>query len=165
MRFIGIDPGLSGAVALLPSDTDGSSIFDTPTGSDGRKTVYAVAEMAKIVEGIHPNTAWGCCHFVIEKQHAMPKQGVSSTFSIGYGYGLWEGILAALGIPYTVVTPQAWKGAMMAGQGREKDASRLRAQQLWPELAGHLNLKKHHGRAEALLIAEYGRRISNDSAK
>lgn len=164
MRFIGIDPGLSGAVAMLPSATDGSSIFDTPVGSDGNRTVYLPLEMAVILTKLR-SVSGPSCMVYLEKQQAMPKQGVSSTFSIGRGYGLWEGILAALGIPYTVVTSQAWKKAMMAGQGREKDASRLRAQQLWPELAGQLNLKKHHGRAEALLLAEYGRRISNGSEK
>ena len=88
----------------------------------------------------------------------MPEQGVTSTFSMGHGLGLWEGILSALGVPYQMVTPQAWKKAMMAGQEKEKDASRQVAMRLFPSTIPKLSLKKHHGRSDALLIAEYLRR-------
>lgn len=165
MRHIGIDPGLSGAVAIINGEGSkglgiADTVYDTPTGQIGNKNSYLPAEMAKQLILVGP------CQALIEKQQAMPKQGVTSTFSIGYGMGLWIGILAALSIPYEVVTPQAWKGAMMAGMGRDKDASRLRAQQLWPQLTEQLNRKKDHGRAEALLIAEYGRRqISKGSLR
>ena len=101
----------------------------------------------------------------IEKQQSMPGQGVSSTFSTGYGFGLWIGILAALGISYTVVRPQTWKREMlrdMAGDtmstGNGKAAARLRAMQLFPSASDQLTRVKDHGRADALLIAEYHRR-------
>ena len=78
-------------------------------------------------------------------------------FNFGKGFGLWLGILAGLGIPHTLVTPQAWKKEMMQGMG-DKDAARIRAQELFPHCVDSLSRKKDIGRADALLIAEYGRR-------
>jgi crossover junction endodeoxyribonuclease RuvC len=68
------------------------------------------------------------------------------------------GILAALNIPHELITPQSWKKSMMNGQPKEKDASRLVVMRLFPEVSDRLQLKKHHGRADALLIAEFLRR-------
>ena len=74
--------------------------------------------------------------------------------TIGFGYGLWIGILATLEIPYTTVRPAQWKKAFSLG--KDKEASRLRAMQLYP--GADPRLKKHHDRAEALLLASYGLR-------
>jgi len=82
----------------------------------------------------------------------MPGQGVRSMFTIGVGHGLFLGILAAVGLPYTRVRPAIWKRTL--GLGKDKEASRLRAQQLYP--GADLRRKKDHGRAEALLLAWYG---------
>ena len=89
----------------------------------------------------------------------MPKQGVSSSFCFGEGKGMWEGILAALNIPVELVSPQRWKKEIMADQGKDKSAARFKAMALFPSLADQLKLVKHDGRAEALLLAEYGRRL------
>jgi len=87
----------------------------------------------------------------------MPKQGVVSMYKMGEGFGVWLGILAALRIPYTLVAPQTWKAVMLRDMSvRDKKASLLRAQQLWSDIAKQIG--KHHGMAEAALIAEYGRR-------
>jgi len=67
--------------------------------------------------------------------------------------GIWLGVMAALRMPYTPVRPVVWKKAFSLG--KDKEASRLRAQQLFP--AADLRRKKDHGRAEALLLAWYGR--------
>lgn len=151
MRVIGIDPGLGGAVAVLP---DGC-FFDTPTVPVAKnKRQYATAEMADILRRYAVMGAVAA----IERAMAMPGQGLSSTGRFFEGYGIWLGILAALGIPYDIVLPQRWKKMMMPDMTRAKDAARLRAMQLFPDLAGHLNLKRHHGRADALLIAEFRRR-------
>lgn len=115
------------------------------------KRRYQVPAMAELLRG---NVSF----VIIENVHSMPGQGVASSFSFGYGLGLWVGIVVALEIPYEMVTPQRWKGVMMNGQGKEKDAARYRAQQLFPTIADQLARKKDDGRAEALLIAEYGRR-------
>ena len=159
MHIIGIDPGLTGAVAVLPE----GRFFDTPVAQvkKGGKKVYLVADMVSILGIVDRQNA----HVYIEDVHAMPGQGVSSSFSFGRGFGLWEGIVAALGIPYTLVSPVRWKRAMMDGMGKEKGASRVRAGQLFPHLANQLTRVKDHGRADALLIAEYGRRQQGDAAR
>ncbi|MGL4500954.1 MAG: hypothetical protein ACRCU2_17935, partial [Planktothrix sp.] len=89
---------------------------------------------------------------IIEEVHAMPGQGGVSGFNFGTAFGIWIGILAALEIPYELVSPR------QMGVRGDKDESRTVALQLFPHLASELNLKKHHNRADALLIAEYSRR-------
>jgi len=152
--IIGIDPGQTGAVAIIGDDR--CYVLDTPTETvkkgKGTKTEYLPAEMVQMLKGFKN------AHCFIEKVGAMPGQGVTSMFNFGKGFGLWIGILAALEIPYTLVTPQAWKKAMMQGIG-DKDAARGRAQQLFPSKSKELSRKKDIGRADALLIAEYGRRL------
>lgn len=161
-RIVGIDPGLDGALAVLP---DGLT-FDTPTAEvkSGRtkRRVYQPAQMVRMLATCKEDYPDGVrqrhdVHVYLEAVHSMPGQGVRSMFSMGHGLGLWMGILAALEIPYTLIEPTVWKRAMV-GLGKDKDASRIRAQQLFPASAGDLARKKDHGRAEALLIAEFGRR-------
>jgi crossover junction endodeoxyribonuclease RuvC len=89
----------------------------------------------------------------------MPKQGVASSFSFGQGLGMWQGIIAALGLPLEMPSPQRWKKEMLADQGKDKDASRFKAIQLFPTLAVQLSRVKDDGRAEALLMAAYGQRL------
>lgn len=156
--YVGIDPGLTGAVAEIDIEDRIVTLFDTPitTIKVGKKikTDYMPSEMASILE----RYTGTFCHVFIEKVGAMPGQGVVSMFGFGKGFGLWLGILAALALPYTLVTPQAWKKVIMEGKA-DKDAARLRAQELFPKVTGDLSRKKDIGRADALLIAEYGRRI------
>jgi len=92
-------------------------------------------------------------HVVIEESQSMPGQGVRSYFTIGLGFGVWLGILSALGLAYTRVRPAVWKRHL--GLTSDKGQARLRAQQLFAQ--ADLRLRKHHGRAEALLLAHYGR--------
>ena len=96
---------------------------------------------------------------VLENVHSMPSQGVASSFSFGEGKGMWEGILGAFDIPFDLVSPQRWKKAIMADQGKEKSAARFKAAQLFPSLTSQLSRVKDDGRAEAILMAEYGRRL------
>ena len=84
----------------------------------------------------------------------MPVQGTRSMSTVGVGFGLWLGVLAALTLPHTRVRPAIWKRTL--GLGTDKEQARLRAMQLSP--SADLRLKKHHGRAEVLLLAYYGRR-------
>lgn len=83
----------------------------------------------------------------------MPGQGVTSMFNFGQGYGVIKGVLAGIGVPYKDATPQKWKKACGL-IGSDKDAARLLAIELFPD--AELHLKKHGGRADALLIAKFG---------
>ena len=84
----------------------------------------------------------------------MPGQGVSSMFQFGRGVGMYEGVLAALQVPITYVTPQAWQKAVSAREG--KDAGRARAAELFPAYAQMFARKKDDGRADAALMAYWG---------
>ena len=92
----------------------------------------------------------------IENVHAMPGQGVTSMFSMGYGLGLWIMGCAALKFPIEYVEPGVWKRAMSCG--KDKNLSIQRALQLFPSATPQLKRVKDHGRAESLLIAEFLRR-------
>ena len=158
MIYIGIDPGLSGAVGVI-GDTLDPMVFDTPTVLvEGEKTKrkYLTAAMALLLK---PFTGRPDVLVILENVHSMPKQGVASSFNFGEGKGMWEGILGAFEIPFDLVSPQRWKKAIMADQGKDKSAARFKAMQLFPSLADQLKLVKYDGRAEALLMAEYGRRL------
>lgn len=154
LTYIGIDPGQTGAVAIIKNGE--VLLYDTPTESvkkgKSNKTEHLPAGMASLLRGHYP------CHAFIESVHSMPGQGVSSSFGFGKGFGMWIGILATLEIPYTLVTPQAWKKEIMQGVS-DKDAARGRAMQLYPQASKELSRKKDIGRADALLICEYGRRV------
>ena len=150
--YIGIDPGLSGAIAVLQGDL-ALEVFDMPTFSvkrgKGVKKELDLGRLADIIYRLPNARAW------VELVGAMPGQGVSSMFSFGKSYGATLGILAAFEVPVTHVAPQVWKRAMQVRGG--KDASRMRASELFPAYQPLWGLVKHDGRAEAALIASYGR--------
>lgn len=162
VQYVGIDPGMDGALAALDDEGHVTCLLDTPTGTVGGKRDYLVADMAKMLwqvlnlSGFKIGSGRPNVHAAVERVHSMPKQGVVSSFTFGKGFGLWIGLLAGVGIPFDLVEPTRWKKALLDGMPKEKDASRVRAQQLFP--GAELNLKKHHGRGDALLIAEYRRR-------
>jgi crossover junction endodeoxyribonuclease RuvC len=154
--YIGIDPGLSGAIAVIDEHGKVVSLNDTPTlavkKGKGTKHVYVESAMATLLEG-------GLRHdsiVILENVHAFPGQGVTSMFSLGVGVGIWRGIIAALKLPVEFVEPAVWKRAMGIPTGSDKSVSIVHAAQLFP--GADLKRKKDHGRADALLIAEYSRR-------
>ena len=145
MKVLGVDPGLDGAIALLG---DGFlAVRDMPTAGELKRRVVVAAEAAGIIRAWTPDIA------VIERVHAMPKQGVTSSFRFGQALGTIEGVLGALLIPIEYVTPQSWKKHFRLTAN--KDDARLRAIQTWPRIADELRRKKDADRAEALLIARY----------
>ena len=164
MLYLGVDPGSEGAVACLSPgyDSDHSHVefFDTPTASDGSRRRYLLAEMNDFLRRHSLN---GHCQAAVESIFSLPQQGPRQAFAMGQGLMAWEALLTANGISYTLVTPQRWKKAMLLGIGSDKEASRLRAQQLFPTAVAWLNLKKHHNRAEAALMAEWLRQQSRES--
>ncbi len=160
--YLGIDPGLDGALAVISAKGKFVDAWDAPTTTVKRgrknKRVYMPASMVSLVRYLA--TTYDIAAVGFEFVHAMPGQGVSSMFSMGQGVGIWEGIIAALGLPLEYVTPQQWKKLLMrAGTGDDKQASIVRAMALFPSAADWLKRKKDDGRADAMLIAEYTRRL------
>jgi crossover junction endodeoxyribonuclease RuvC len=152
MMILGIDPGLSGALAFFDTESEVLVIIDMPTVEMTRngknKREVSAALIADAVAGKGIKQAY------IERVSAMPGQGVSSMFSFGRSVGVVEGVLAAYEIPTTFITPQAWMKAMGIRAG--KDGSRERAMQLFPRYADLFARKKDDGRSDAALIAKYG---------
>lgn len=148
---IGIDPGCTGAIAILQSAACPHPIewLQMPTVKVGKSSRVNAAAVQAFLED------FDCGHAYIEQVHSMPAQGVSSVFTFGHAAGVVEGVVAAMRIPYTLVTPQAWK--KRAGLiGTDKDAARSRAIQLWPNVRDLDPKGKGQALADALLIARYG---------
>lgn len=156
--ILGVDPGLHGAFALYNDAGLPIHFYDMPLLSSGTLDIQGVAKLvrsikAKMTDASIPLVA------AVEQVTSRPRQ--NGQFSFGLYTGVLHGVLAANDIPFKLISPMMWKGAMglRAQDGdtkREaKDRSRLKAIEAFPELASQLNLKKHDGRAEALLIAVY----------
>jgi len=144
--IIGIDCGYrTGGVAIVGDDW--SEVHDLPTYDEGGVDVTSLMDIITSVEKVD--------HIYIERQQAMPKQGVVSTFKLGYAFGQIVSTCALSRSPYTLVTPNNWKRAL--NLPRDKDAARRLAQQWFPDLASQLKRKKDEHRAEALLIALFGK--------
>lgn len=146
---LGIDPGCSGSLVLI---TDQGGYIDhlaMPTIKVGTK---ARVNGAAVAAWIRQNVI---THAYLEQVGAMPGQGTASMFTFGHAAGVVEGILQGLNIPYTLVTPQAWKKS--AGLiGSDKDAARSRAIQLYPALRALDAKAKGQAIADAILIARHG---------
>lgn len=148
--IVGIDPGLSGALAFLSA---GSVVcYDMPVlrllRNGKNKGEVDGHSLAALLHAERPD------HAFVEMVNAMPGQGVSSMFAFGKAYGVVIGVLAAQGVPMTFVSPARWKRAL--GVPAAKDGAKARASQLLPSAAGQWPLAKHAGRAEAALLALYG---------
>jgi crossover junction endodeoxyribonuclease RuvC len=150
--ILGIDPGLNGALAFFDYEKGQLTVFDMPVHEVERngkaKREVSPQRLAMLVRGIDVRRA------IVEKVAARPGQGVTSMFAFGRSFGVVEGVLAALNIPVTYVTPQQWRKAMQVREG--KDGSRQRAAELLPKYADQFALKKWDGRAEAALISYWG---------
>jgi crossover junction endodeoxyribonuclease RuvC len=151
---LGIDPGVNGALAILDEAGNCRGVLDMPTlaavGSKSRRVIDGPALIRWL--GKLPV---GRTIAVLEEVSSMPRDGHVGAFAFGRSYGIIETALAAARIPFRTVRPQVWKKAM--GVLADKDQARQRASQLIPSGAHHWPLKKHDGRAEAALIAQYGR--------
>jgi len=143
--YAGIDCGYrTGGVALI--DKSGfAEVHDLPVYSEGGVDITALNEILTSVD---------IDHIFIERQQAMPKQGVSSTFKLGFAYGQIVTTVALTQTPYTILTPAGWKKGLRLPS--DKDAARRLAQQWYPKCASDFTRKKDEHRAEALLIAHYG---------
>lgn len=141
--FVGIDPGKSGALAILyPDGTVETMPFDAVT-------------YAKRLSEIRLHDVV-CC---VEKVGAMPGQGVVSMFNFGHNLGFIEGVLRAMDLPYQLVPPQTWKKEFSLTSDKAKSIEVC--QKLFPKvslLATPRSRKPSDGIAEAVLMAEYARR-------
>lgn len=148
--FLGIDPGLTGALALLDARGALFQVEDLPTIARGKGKVRQEIDAAALARLLRPHAA-DIELAVVEQVSAMPGQGVASVFSLGHTLGAIVGVLQALAIPLHLVTPAQWKKA--AGVSADKDLVRAAAVRLYP--AAPLDRKKDHNRAEALLLARH----------
>ena len=150
MIYIGVDPGKNGGIAII--DNDGVVAFP-----------FSEERLLIELDGIAQEYE---CICYLEHVHAMPKQGVSSTFNFGMNFGFIQGVLKAYEIPYELVTPQKWKKEFSCTS--DKNTSIEVCKRLFPNVnlkATDRCRKDHDGMAEALLIAEYGRRHYNGKEK
>ena len=132
--YIGIDPGKSGSLAFIQGDT----AWSVPNDSTHRDLAEAIADAQSIAP---------LRFALIERVSASPQMGTVSAFSFGQSYGSLEMLLTCAGVPFERITPVTWQNAMKCRTGGDKNISKARAQELFP------NVKVTHKNADALLLA------------
>ncbi len=150
--ILGIDPGLSGAIALLSPEGNVLAIEDMPTievviNGKKRRNMPPVA-LANTIRILAPQKAF------LENVGVRPGEGAVGAFSFGRNLGQIEGVLAALRIPTTLVHPATWKRRMNIPA--DKGGARMKAMALFPDKADLFKRVKDDGRAESALLAYYG---------
>jgi crossover junction endodeoxyribonuclease RuvC len=143
MIFAAIDPGAVHAAIAVFHDY-------TPVFVDDLRTVNGMLDATALAHALEDMKVQ---RVVIENVHAMPLQGLSSTFKFGMGTGIIHGVAGALRLPLTLVTPSQWKS--FHGLDKDKEKARALAIRKWPEFNRHLDRKKDADRAEALLIGDW----------
>ena len=153
MKIIGIDPGLSGAIAIFENNKV-ISIFDMPVMSEGKKNkrqLNSALLVNLLKENINKEEEVAV---VVEQVNAMPGQGVTSMFNFGQTFGALKGICAALELPIFFVRPSKWKKHFELINS-SKDASRTKAIEMYPKLSNQLSKKKDVNKSDAILIARF----------
>ena len=153
IRIIGIDPGLSGAIAVL-DDQKVKCIFDMPVMSEGKKNKRQLnsAQLVSLIkENIQSNEEVAV---IVEQVNAMPGQGVTSMFNFGQTFGAIKGVCAALELPIFFVRPSKWKKHFELINS-SKDSSRTKAIEMYPALSNQLAKKKDVNKSDAILIARF----------
>ena len=154
MKIIGIDPGLSGAIAILENNKV-LNIFDIPVMSEGKKNkrqLNSALLVNLLKENI--NNKEEEVVVVVEQVNAMPGQGVTSMFNFGQTFGAIKGVCAALKLPIFFVRPSKWKKHFELINS-SKDSSRTKAIEMYPSLSNQLSKKKDVNKSDAILIARY----------
>ena len=153
MKIVGIDPGLSGAIAILENNKV-LNIFDMPVMSEGKKNKRQLnsAQLVKLIkDNISKNEE---VLVVVEQVNAMAGHGVTSMFNFGQTFGAIKGVCAALGLPIFFVRPSKWKKHFELINS-SKDSSRTKAIEMYPSLSGELARKKDENNSDAILIARF----------
>lgn len=167
MHIIGIDPGLTGAIAIYTPKIEVWYTALLPTirvnknkrRLDSRELSRMLKRYAEVAECNLGSTEYLA---IVEDVHSMPKQGVASSFNFGKTYGQIVGVLDALDIPAEYVTPQRWKKEVLVGTKRDKEAAINYVKQRFPHLsllASAKSKKDSDGIADAVCLAEFGRRL------
>jgi len=155
--FVGVDPGATGAIAMMDEMGFIAGVWDYPGDPHALRTLLVHIQG----DCIYPDTTIPKIELaVIEKVSAMPKQGVVSMFKFGQNYGIWQMAIASMGWPYELITPQRWRQVLDSSvpQKPSKDDLMIYARRRWPRFADeYLTRKKDHGRCEAVLIADFAR--------
>ena len=155
MFIVGIDPGISGAICFFENGKI-IEIIDMPIMNDGKKNKKQV-NGAQIYNEIHEqikNIPKHEINVVLEQVSAMPGQGVTSMFNFGQSFGVIKGICAAMRLPLHFVRPAKWKKYFNL-LNSEKQASRTKAIEIFPEISHKLSKKKDINKADAILIASF----------
>ena len=153
MKIIGIDPGLSGAIAILENNKV-LNIFDIPVMSEGKKNkrqLNSALLVSLLRDNISNNEEVAV---VVEQVNAMPGQGVTSMFNFGQTFGAIKGICAALDLPIFLVRPSKWKKHFELINS-SKDSSRTKVIEMYPLLSDQLTKKKDVNKSDAILIARF----------
>lgn len=153
MTIVAVDPGFTGALCFFNPDASIRSglrwgVYDMPVTGEGTQKKVCAAEIARMVQRHAPDKAF------LEMSWPRPTDGAIQGFRFGRSFGAVEALVSFCGMQPQYIAPQTWKrhyGLL----GKKKDDSRLLARHLVPELFHHLERKKDHGRAEAILIALY----------
>ena len=160
--IIGIDPGITGGIAILETDRERQKnkliqLSDMPLSFDGQKKKVCGSGLAEIINPFSHDVV----QVYLERVGARPGQGVVSMFSFGRAYGAIEAAVGVFNLPLAYVLPQHWKRS--AGLlKRPKDDCRARALELYPDADVHR--KKDNGRADAILIAHFGEISAGETA-
>lgn len=136
MITIGIDPGVNGGIAWIYRGIPCSE-----------RMPETAKDLWELMNGI---ASLGECRAYIEQVHSSPQMGVKSAFTFGQGFGHLEMALTAAGIPFERVRPQVWQKTLGCMTKGDKNITKRKAQELFPEI------RVTHAVADALLIAYYG---------
>jgi hypothetical protein len=154
---IGVDPGINDAIAAINAGSlEVIEVMDTSVITSEGKRLYDIGGMADAIRHI---SLFGDAVVILEQARAMPGQGVSSTFVTGRGFGIWEGILSALDVPYRTVRPSVWTKRVLAGTPGESKARSIQfTLRMFPgaEITPKRSRKPSDGRSDALCPAYYG---------
>ena len=153
MKIVGIDPGLSGAIAIL-KENKVLGIFDMPVMAEGKKNKKQLnsAQLVNIIkDNINDKEEIAV---VVEQVNAMPGQGVTSMFNFGQTFGAIKGVCAALKLPIFFVRPSKWKKHFELINS-SKDSSRTKVIEMYPSLSNQLSKKKDVNKSDAILIARF----------
>ena len=153
MIVVGIDPGLSGAIAILENNKV-LNIFDMPVMAEGKKNKRQLnsAQLVRIIKDCtKPDVEIAV---VVEQVNAMPGQGVTSMFNFGQTFGAIKGVCAALELPIFFVRPSKWKKHFELINS-SKDSSRTKVIEMYPSLSSQLAKKKDVNKSDAILIARF----------